>query len=116
MGNIEKVRSAWQGKFPGEDFFLLNLMGPQRDGQFQLNDEGPNGQWLDIVETLRAGVIHLLGTGDATLQFFFKGPVALGLAIGWRLERYWHIDVFHYRGASDEYRHVLSSRELSRFQ
>lgn len=114
LENLRMVRDAWRERFPDDVLFLLHVTGPKEGNEYRLRDTEPNGQWLDLVAATHAAIAHLIGTGPATLQFFAAAPVGLGLAVGWRLERYWDLEVFHFPYRSPAYQLVLATSELGK--
>lgn len=114
--DVELIRSVWKQKYPTHPFVLLRVAGPCRDGDYQMNDSAPNGEWMDVVETLYAGIQILIASDSGTLLFFTKTLNPLALLAGWRLDRYLHLELYHFKqGPPSAYHHVASSCELPRF-
>jgi hypothetical protein len=110
--NVERAK-AEQTPLP---FFLLHVTGflPPGSRKYRLDDAEQGfwqGQWLDAVNTCCEAIINLKISGTGTIQLFNALPASLNFAIGMKLFKYWHFQIFHYTH-DRRYQLVMDTNDL----
>ena len=96
-----------------DPWLLLHVMGPEENGRFRLDDTQPNGEWLDVAASTVEAIGELIGRGDDRIvKLFVMGTVLLGVAIGQQCDRFWRMQLIHWRPPHGPYQLVLDMREF----
>ena len=90
-----------------DPFVAIHVQGPHdpvRDA-YSLDNEN-TAQWSDAVDTTLESIKVLSTTARPTLRVFALAPVALGIALGTRIYRFHHLQMYNYAGG-DNYVRVI---------